>query len=583
MHLISTEEREDMTAAEHGDGVCGGETIWKACAGSLVQIPAANTTAYYFPEGHVEQSPASIPATSLSTQVASNPSIPCRVLHALLLADKETDQVFAKFKLQPILESSSSSSSSNFAPEHSRTIIEVKEGDGVVSFAKVLTQSDANNGGGFSVPRFCADTVFPPLNYDGDTPGQDLVVKDIHGRTFDFHHVYRGTPRRHLLTTGWGKFVNIKKLVSGDTVVFSRNKLTHELFVGIRRVVKQSTPVNEVVYSCWGPPQGYIMNNSSAAKKKVAAEKVVEAVEKAAHGVAFEVEYYPRPGLPEFVVAKERVDRALGVYWTEGTRVKMSTETQDSSRVQSFQGTVVSAKVAESGAFQGSAWRMLEVKWDEHEILKNMNKVSPWQVEYISPTPSIHTTFPPTKRIKYSTNSGLYGGKHEVPSPLIGFSSMMGHLNPSFLNQNPFSAGMQGARHNQLLLPNIANIHIDDTRQIHPEHHDNTVSQRAEGVPIDLNVVKTQSTTTPSPDSRNSVHLCCPTGTKKSGATSFQLFGKTIHMEQPLNSADDINCTEYDDGGAKGAEETTDHTCADPSKNLHDKPSDPCQRPPVAE
>ncbi|BFG31851.1 hypothetical protein CerSpe_181250 [Prunus speciosa] len=39
------------------------------------------------------------------------------------------------------------------------------ETDKVVSFAKILTPSDANNGGGFSVPRFCADSIFPALNY----------------------------------------------------------------------------------------------------------------------------------------------------------------------------------------------------------------------------------------------------------------------------------------------------------------------------------------------------------------------------------------------------------------------------------
>lgn len=31
-----------------------------------------------------------------------------------------------------------------------------------------------------------------------------------------------GQPRRHLLTTGWSAFVNKKKLVSGDAVLFLR-------------------------------------------------------------------------------------------------------------------------------------------------------------------------------------------------------------------------------------------------------------------------------------------------------------------------------------------------------------------------
>lgn len=42
-----------------------------------------------------------------------------------------------------------------------------------------------------------------------------------------------GQPRRHLLTTGWSAFVNKKKLVSGDAVLFLRylglNSTKHEL------------------------------------------------------------------------------------------------------------------------------------------------------------------------------------------------------------------------------------------------------------------------------------------------------------------------------------------------------------------
>ena len=46
---------------------------------------------------------------------------------------------------------------------------------------KILTPSDANNGGGFSVPRFCADSIFPPLNYRAESSVQTLLFTDIHG------------------------------------------------------------------------------------------------------------------------------------------------------------------------------------------------------------------------------------------------------------------------------------------------------------------------------------------------------------------------------------------------------------------
>jgi auxin response factor len=46
-----------------------------------------------------------------------------------------------------------------------------------------------------------------------------------------------GQPRRHLLTTGWSAFVNKKKLVSGDAVLFLRGD-DGELRLGVRRAAQ---------------------------------------------------------------------------------------------------------------------------------------------------------------------------------------------------------------------------------------------------------------------------------------------------------------------------------------------------------
>ncbi|GJN38650.1 hypothetical protein PR202_gb27713 [Eleusine coracana subsp. coracana] len=90
-----------------------------------------------------------------------------------------------------------------------------------LSFAKTLTESDAtNNGGGFSIPRYCAETIFPMLDYRADPPVQTICAKDVSGAVWKFRHIYRGTPRRHILTTGWSTFVNQKKLAAGDSIVF---------------------------------------------------------------------------------------------------------------------------------------------------------------------------------------------------------------------------------------------------------------------------------------------------------------------------------------------------------------------------
>nr|GFC17458.1 auxin response factor 3-like isoform X1 [Tanacetum cinerariifolium] len=89
-------------------------------------------------------------------------------------------------------------------------------------FCKTLTASDTSTHGGFSVPRRAAEDCFPPLDYKQPRPSQELVAEDLHGTKWKFRHIYRGQPRRHLLTTGWSAFVNKKKLVCGDAVLFLR-------------------------------------------------------------------------------------------------------------------------------------------------------------------------------------------------------------------------------------------------------------------------------------------------------------------------------------------------------------------------
>ncbi|CAI9784064.1 unnamed protein product [Fraxinus pennsylvanica] len=63
---------------------------------------------------------------------------------------------------------------------------------------------------------------------------QSQEAKDVHGKTWKFRHIYRGTLRRHLLTTGWSIFVNQKKLVAEDSIVFLRAE-NGDLCIRIRR------------------------------------------------------------------------------------------------------------------------------------------------------------------------------------------------------------------------------------------------------------------------------------------------------------------------------------------------------------
>lgn len=514
--------------------------VWRACAGSLIHIPMVNSRVYYFPQGHTEQS--SDPVT-FSSRVTSRPCVPCRVRKISFHADPDTDEVFAKFSLQPNLVDGSGSSADGDAGRGDGA-----RGDGFVSFTKILTQSDSNNGGGFSVPRFCADSVYPPLNFEEETPVQSIRMTDVHGREWQFRHIYRGTPRRHLLTTGWSKFVNNKKLIAGDSVVFIRKVLTGELFVGIRRAFKK--PLRPTgASSAWALPRpdrggaaggrgGGRGGFSRTRRGRVPSEAVVEAAERAVTGQQFEAVYYPKPGMPEFVVAADKVETSWALYWTSGIRVKMALETDVGSRLTWYNGTVTSAVPAPNhGPWYGSTWRMLQVAWDESEVLESMKQVSPWQVEYVAPMPDIHNAFPSAKKMKAVQDSGiLIQGQGDLPLPPIGLGPMMGQ---SFLEYNNFPAGMQGARQNPLFQSSLPLVMGESSFQVRPDNN--------------VNNLGSSPCETPSTSSQNCMPCFGSAATEqrsfnltRKDVSSFQLFGKIILLEKPQTNTDDNRDSEID-------------------------------------
>ncbi|KAL1819749.1 hypothetical protein ACET3Z_014618 [Daucus carota] len=529
-------------------------SIWRACAGTSVHIPAVNSRVYYFPQGHSEQS-ASTP--TFSPLVFARPYTLCCVRGVGFFANPETDEVFAKMHLVPV-------------PSDQSVLLRNEQGDvedenDVVSFSKILTPSDANNGGGFSVPRFCADSIFPALNFEADPPVQNLGVRDVHGVVWEFRHIYRGTPRRHLLTTGWSKFVNNKKLVAGDSVVFMRNRRSGEISVGIRRAVKANADCNGRwnYYEDKREREGF----SRDVRGRVAVEAVEEAAELAAKGLGFEIVYYPGAGSADFVVKAEKVERSFSVFWTVGMRVKMAVETEDSSRMTWFQGTVSSAVLPDSGPWRGSPWRMLQVTWDEPEALQNVKRVSPWQVENVVATPSLHSEFHPTKKCKLSQDPGLLSagdGELLFPMPFLSHS-LMGHLNPSWMNYNSFPAGIQGARQDQICVSGVPNNILENSQQICSKFFVGDMSPMAETTELNIGSAQVDNL---SPDSRSSVHFFgneqvgkqrVSKCSQKVGISSFQLFGKIIHINNPIEGGlDDVKCT-GEDGSKIYREGRVDH------------------------
>ncbi|KAI4337752.1 hypothetical protein L6164_016129 [Bauhinia variegata] len=189
-----------------------------------------------------------------------------------------------------------------------------------MSFVKILTPSDASNASGFIVPKSCAEPIFPPLNCQADLPAQELSVTDVHGTCWKFRHAYNSTPkrRRHLLTTGWYDFVDAKKLVAGDSVVFVKN-CRGELFFGIRRGIRFAAGnggdcairCSLTGRNCAGLRGGEGFSRNG----KLSAESVAKAAELAAKNMPFEVMYYPSPRAEwsDFVVKQKVVERAINV------------------------------------------------------------------------------------------------------------------------------------------------------------------------------------------------------------------------------------------------------------------------------
>ncbi|EPS74085.1 hypothetical protein M569_00669, partial [Genlisea aurea] len=446
--------------------------LWQACAGNMVQIPVINSSVFYFPQGHSEHASENVDF-SKCPRVSSY--IPCRVSAVKFLADHDTDEVFAKIRLIPVDRSEFS-----FDDGESVSVMgsenQDKSSSSSSSFAKTLTQSDANNGGGFSVPRYCAETIFPRLDYTADPPVQSILARDVHGQVWKFRHIYRGTPRRHLLTTGWSTFVNSKNLVAGDSIVFMRGE-AGDLCIGIRRAKKvfearsgwnassnNSGGIMGGVFSSLIRDDETAANNGSSRRRKVKAEDVVQAVTLAANRQAFEVVYYPRASTPEFCVNASLVRAAMTVRWVAGMRFKMAFETEDSSRISWFMGTITAVQVADPNRWPDSPWRLLVVNWDEPELLQNVKRVSPWLVELA--TTNVHgfpiSSFsPPRKKVRLSSadSQDFSFHHHFVVPPPAHHRHHHHHQHHEMLSLSGNNAttiapsGIQGARHGYSTTP----------------------------------------------------------------------------------------------------------------------------------
>nr|XP_043619295.1 auxin response factor 3 isoform X2 [Erigeron canadensis] len=360
--------------------------LWHACAGPLISLPKKGNAVVYFPQGHLEQLQSASDCAN-SGDFGLPPHVFCRVLDVKLHAEGGTDDVYAQVSLiqDPQLEQKWREGGRG-ADEEENEVAEKSMTPHM--FCKTLTASDTSTHGGFSVPRRAAEDCFPPLDYKQPRPSQELVAKDLHGTEWKFRHIYRGQPRRHLLTTGWSAFVNKKKLVCGDAVLFLRGD-DGVLRLGIRRAsqvkVSSSLPafcsrqLNDFDF-------GTVVNSISQRS-------------------SFTVCYNPRGGLSEFIVPYTQFLNCLANPFPPGMRFKMRAETDDAGDRRST-GIIIGLNDIDPSRWLGSKWRCLTVRWDCMEVTRP-NRVSPWEIERCSSVSDIGSFVSPiSKRTRTDRSTG---------------------------------------------------------------------------------------------------------------------------------------------------------------------------------
>ncbi|KAL6508470.1 hypothetical protein OROHE_021603 [Orobanche hederae] len=370
----------NSSSAAAGEGekkIINGE-LWQACAGPLVNMPAAGTHVVYFPQGHSEQVAASM-KKDVDAQIPNYPNLPSKLLCLLhnvtLHADPETDEVYAQMTLQPV---------PSFDKEALlRSDLSMKAHRPQTEFfCKTLTASDTSTHGGFSVPRRAAEKIFPALDFTMQPPAQEIVARDLHDNAWTFRHIFRGQPKRHLLTTGWSLFVGGKRLIAGDSVLFIRDEKQH-LLLGIRRANRQPTNLSSSVLSSDSMHIGILAAAAHAA----------------ANNSPFTVFYNPslsRASPSEFVIPLAKYYKAAcSNQISPGMRFRMVFETEESG-TRRYMGTVTGISDLDPLRWKNSQWRNLQVGWDESAGGERRSRVSTWEIEpvtapfFICPTPPLY-------------------------------------------------------------------------------------------------------------------------------------------------------------------------------------------------
>ncbi|CAM0913241.1 unnamed protein product [Alopecurus aequalis] len=227
-------------------------------------------------------------------------------------------------------------------------------------------------------------------------PCQELMAKDLHDISWKFRHIFRGQPKRHLLTTGWSVFVSTKRLSAGDSVLFIRDEKS-QLLLGIRRAIRPQPALSSSVLSSDSMHIGILAAAAHAA----------------ANSSPFTIFYNPRASPSEFVIPLAKYNKALYTQVSLGMRFRMLFETEDSG-VRRYMGTITGIGDLDQVRWKNSHWRNLQVGWDESTASERRTRVSIWEIEPVA-TP-FYICPPPFFRPKLPKQPGMPDDESEVES-----------------------------------------------------------------------------------------------------------------------------------------------------------------------
>ncbi|KAG2324983.1 hypothetical protein Bca52824_007711 [Brassica carinata] len=327
----------------------------------------------------------------------------CNVFGIKLRVETTTDEIYAEISLVP-----DTSEVEIPTPRHENNIQTINY------FTKVLSASDTSKKGAFVLNKRHAIECLPPLDTSQLTPSQEIIAKDIHGHEWNFKHTLRGTPQKHLFTSGWNEFVKRKDLVVGDSFVFLRY-----IFLTFN-----------ISFVYWTLDLNYFYNRGENGESRVGIRKAANhqqqnipssliSTQSMHHGIVatalnaikskcmFVVFYKPRSS--QFLVNLDKFIDGVNKKFSRGSRFLMKFEGRDFNEIR-YYGTIVGVRDF-STSWKDSEWRSLEVKWDVAATIPRPDKVSPWEIE--------PCTYPPNILKSVSLKNKRQSGKHDFVIILI--------------------------------------------------------------------------------------------------------------------------------------------------------------------